>query len=58
MRFHGAMATLEPQKYVVRTGWEENIILVSGRLVEYSRVFERTTCRKEQDHCFHSKLTF
>ena len=34
MRFHKAMATLEPQKYVIaRTVWTENILVVSGRLV-------------------------
>ena len=34
MRFHSAMATLEPQKYVIaRTFWTENMLLVSGRLV-------------------------
>ena len=34
VRFHSAMATLEPQKYVVaRTVWTWNIVLVSGRLV-------------------------
>ena len=34
MRFHSAMATLEPQKYVIaRTVWTENILLVSGRFV-------------------------
>ena len=35
MRFHRGMATLEPQKYVIaRTVWTENILLVSGRLVQ------------------------
>ena len=34
MRFHSAMATLEPQKYVIAgTVGTENILLVSGRLV-------------------------
>ena len=34
MRFHSAMATPGPQKYVIaRTFWTENILLVSGRLV-------------------------
>ena len=34
MRFHSAMATLEPQKYVLAiTVWTENILLVSRRLV-------------------------
>ena len=34
MRFDSAMATLDPQKYVIaRTVWTENILLVSGRLV-------------------------
>ena len=34
-RFHSAMATLEPQKYVIaRTVGTENILLVSGRLVK------------------------
>ena len=34
MRFHSAMATFEPQKYVIaRTVGTENILLVSGRLV-------------------------
>ena len=37
MRFHSAMATLEPQKYVIaRTVGTENILLVSGRLVKES----------------------
>ena len=37
MRFHSAMATLEPQKYVIaRTVGTENILLVSGRLVQNS----------------------
>ena len=32
MRFHGAMATLESQKYVIaKTVWMENILLVGGR---------------------------
>ena len=34
MRFHSAMATLEPQKYVIAgTVGTENFLLVSGRLV-------------------------
>ena len=34
MPFHSAMATLEPQKYVIAgTVGTENILLVSGRLV-------------------------
>ena len=34
MRFHSAMATLEPQKYVIAgTVGTENILLVNGRLV-------------------------
>ena len=34
MRFHSAIATLEPQKYVITsTVGTENILLVSGRLV-------------------------
>ena len=34
MRFHSAMATLEPQKYVLAiTVWTKNILLVSRRLV-------------------------
>ena len=34
MRFHSAMATLEPQKYVIAgTVGTEIILLVSGRLV-------------------------
>ena len=34
MRFHRAMATLEPQKYVIAgTVGTEKILLVSGRLV-------------------------
>ena len=33
MRFHSAIATLEPQKYVIaRTVGTESILLVSGRL--------------------------
>ena len=35
MRFHSAMATLEPQKYVIAgTVGTEIILLVSGRLVD------------------------
>ena len=34
MRFHGALAPLEPQIYfVARPVWTENVLLVSGRLV-------------------------
>ena len=34
LRFHSAMATHEPQKYVIAaTVGTENILLVSGRLV-------------------------
>ena len=36
MRFHSAMATLEPQKYAIAgTVGTENILLVSGRLVYF-----------------------
>ena len=35
MRFHSAMATVEPQKYVIAgTVGTENILLVSWRLVK------------------------
>ena len=35
MRFHSAMATLESQKFVIaRTVWKENILVVSGRLIQ------------------------
>ena len=37
MRFHSAMATLEPQKYVISgTVGTENILLVSGRLKNFA----------------------
>ena len=37
MRFHRAMATLEPQKYVIAgTVGTENIPLISGRLVNFA----------------------
>ena len=36
MHLHNTLATLEPQNYVVaRTAWTENMLLLSGRLVEY-----------------------
>ena len=39
MRFHSAMATLEPQKYVIAgTVGTENILLVSGRLVLIDKI--------------------
>ena len=42
MGIHSAIATLEPQKYVIsRTFWTENILLVRGRLVQKQNVFSR-----------------
>ena len=41
MRFHSAMATVEPQKNVIaRKVGTENILLVSGRLVPKNNVYQ------------------
>ena len=58
MRFHSAMAPLEPQKYAIaRTVGTENILLVSGRLVIIIHLlFTKTVLVKQNLEVAVSKL--
>ena len=51
MRFHSAMATLEPQKYVTAgTVGTENILLFSGRLVIETNQGDHRRRQKDRPH--------